>query len=143
MTMTTHTASDRMMFVSYAVKDLEKSKAFFSKLGFTFNPQFTDEKAASMKINDNAFVMLLVEPFFQSFSKLPISDPRQAVELQIAISAASRADVDAFLAKVIDAGGQERQEPQDHGFMYGRDFTDLDGHCWSVMWMDPGHVQPT
>lgn len=131
----------REIFVNLPVRDLEKSKEFFSALGFTYNAQFTDDKAACMIISDKAWVMLLSEPFFKGFMKNEICDTSRATEALIALSCESRAEVDAIVRKAIDAGGRHAMDPQDHGFMYGWSFYDLDGHHWEVLWMDPKAVQ--
>ena len=131
----------RKIFVNLAVHDLKKSMEFFSTLGFTFNPQFTDDKAACMIISDEAFVMLLSEPFFKSFTKREPCDTTRATEALMALSCASRAEVDEIVRKAIDAGGKHAMDPQDHGFMYGWSFYDLDGHHWEVLWMDPNAIQ--
>ncbi len=130
------------IFVNLPVKDLGQSIAFFTQLGFTFNPQFTDEKATCMIINDDAFVMLLVDGFFKTFTRKPIADAFQSTEVLLALSADSRAAVDALADKALAAGGKVSLDPQDHGFMYQRSFQDLDGHQWEVLWMDPGAVNP-
>jgi predicted lactoylglutathione lyase len=114
---------------------------FFSALGFTFNPQFTDEKAACMIISDKACVMLLSEPFFRGFTKNEICDTSRATEALLALSCSSRAEVDQIVRKAIDGGGRHAMNPADHGFMYNWSFYDLDGHHWEVLWMDPNHVQ--
>jgi hypothetical protein len=129
------------IFVNLPVKNLQQSIAFFTELGFTFNAQFTDEKATCMIINEDAFVMLLVREFFQGFTKKAISDATQATEVLIAISADSREGVDALVDKALTAGGGSVLDAQDHGFMYQRSFQDLDGHQWEVAWMDPSAVQ--
>jgi uncharacterized protein len=131
----------RMIFVNLAVKDLQKSMEFFSGLGFTFNQQFTDEKAACMVISDKAFVMLLTEPFFRGFTKLEPADTSKYTEALLALSCESRAEVDQIVRKAIDAGGRPALDPMDHGFMYNWSFYDLDGHHWEVLWMDPKAVQ--
>jgi uncharacterized protein len=128
------------IFVNLPVKDLQKSISFFTHLGFQFNPQFTDENATCMIIGTESFVMLLVEPFFQTFTRKPISDAFAATEVLVALSVDSRDAVDAMVNKALEAGGQLYSEPQDHGFMYQRAFQDLDGHQWEVIWMDPGFV---
>ena len=130
------------IFINIAVKDLDKSKAFFSQLGFTFNEQFTDETAASMVINDNIYYMLLTGNKFQSFIKdRAIADSNLITESINALSVDSREAVDAFLDKVMMAGGIVFREPEDYGYMYARSFCDLDGHIWEIFWMDPNHVQ--
>jgi predicted lactoylglutathione lyase len=134
-------AMARKIFVNLAVRDLQKSKDFFSALGFAFNPQFTDDKAACMIISEEAFVMLLTEPFLKSFTKRELCDTAKANEALLALSCESRAEVDALVRKAIDAGGSHAMDPQDHGFMYGWSFYDIDGHHWEVLWMDPNAVQ--
>jgi predicted lactoylglutathione lyase len=129
------------IFVNLPVKDLNKTMAFFTQLGFGFNQQFTDEKAACMVISEDIFVMLLTEPFFKTFTKKEVADAAKTTEAIICLSADSRADVDALVAKAMNAGGTTHNAPQDHGFMYGHGFQDLDGHLWEVMWMDPAAVQ--
>lgn len=131
------------IFVNLPVKDLEKSKAFFGKLGYTFNAQFTNENAASMVISDDIYVMLLVEPFFRTFISKEIVDAKKSTEVLVALSFDSRDEVDAMLTKALAAGGQEPREAQDHGFMYSRAFEDPDGHIWEAFWMDPAAVNPT
>lgn len=134
-------ASVRKMFVNLAVQDLERSKVFFSTLGFRFDPKFTDDKAACMIVNETAFVMLLTQPFFKTFTKRAICDTRQYTEGLLALSCESRTEVDSIVNTAIAAGGQHAMEPQDHGFMYGWNFYDLDGHHWEVFWMDPKAAQ--
>jgi predicted lactoylglutathione lyase len=127
----------RQIYVNLAVKDLKRSLAFFGRLGFEFNPKFTDEKAACMIVNENAYVMLLSEPFFQTFTKRNLCDTSSHTEGLFAISCPSREAVDAMVSMAVAAGGANAMDPQDHGFMYGWSFYDLDGHHWEVMWMDP------
>ena len=124
------------IFVNLPVKDLRKSMDFFSKLGYSFNLQYTNDKAACMIISEDIFAMLLMEPFFQGFTPKPITDAHKNTEVLIALSADSRAAVDDMLAKVLAAGGTEAREPQDMGFMYNRSFNDPDGHIWEIFWMD-------
>ena len=131
----------RKIFVNLSVRDLPASMAFFSALGFEFNRQFTDDKAACMVVNDDAFVMLLASPFFKTFTKREICDTNRAVEGLFAMSCSSRGEVDEMVSKAIAAGGSHAEPPQDHGFMYGRSFNDPDGHQWEVIWMDPSVIQ--
>jgi predicted lactoylglutathione lyase len=131
----------RKMFVNLAVRDLKKSMEFFSKLGFEYNRKFTDEKAACMIISEEAYVMLLSEPFFKTFTKRAICDTRKETEGLFALSCTSRAEVDEIVKKAIAAGGTKAMDSQDQGFMYGSSFYDLDGHHWEVLWMDPKAVQ--
>ena len=132
----------RMLFVNMPVADIERSKAFFAKLGFTFNPHFTNEQATCMIVSEEAFVMLLVESFFQTFTKKPIADARQSTEVLVCLSCASRAEVDALVQKALAAGGTVPRAAQDHGFMYGHGFEDPDGHVWELVWMDPNAAPP-
>jgi predicted lactoylglutathione lyase len=132
------TPTSRKLFVNLAVRDLPRSVAFFTELGFTFNPNFTDETATCMIVSDDAFVMLLVANRFADFTKKQICDTSTHTEALLSISCASRAEVDALVAKAVAAGGKHAMDPQDHGFMYGWSFYDPDGHHWEVFWMDPG-----
>ena len=128
------------IFVNLPIKDLTRSVEFFTKLGYKFNPQFTDEKATCMIIGEDIFVMLLVEEFFKSFIKKEIADTTKSTESIICLSADSREKVDEMVNKAVGAGGTIYKEPQDHGFMYGHAYQDLDGHLWEIMWMDPSTV---
>src|SRR4029077_8301503 len=135
----------RMLFVNIPVADLERSKAFFAKLGFSYNPKFTDETAACMLVGEHAFVMLLSREKFAEFAKLPIADPTTHTLALYCFSVSSRDEVDTVSAAALAAGGTEADDAQDFGFMYSRSFFDLDGHGWQVMWMDPaaaGHTSP-
>jgi len=129
------------IFVNLPVKDLAKSKEFFSRLGYSFNPQFSDENAVCLVISDDIFAMLLTEPFFKSFTKKEIADSRTSTETMIALSAEGRAEVDELADKALAAGGQPAGDPQDYGFMYSRSFYDLDDHHWEVVWMDMSAVE--
>lgn len=129
------------IFVNLPVKDLNKSVTFFTKLGFSFNAQFTDENATCMVISEDIFVMLLVEPFFKNFTKKEIADARKTTESIICLSAESRAEVDEMVSRALAAGGTAPNQKQDQGYMYGHGFEDIDGHLWEVMWMDPAAVQ--
>ena len=129
--------NSRKIFVNLAVRDLKRSMDFFGKLGFEFNKQFTDEKAACMVVSDEAFVMLLTEPFFKTFTKREICNTKTHTEGLFALSCDSRAEVDEMVKKAVAAGGKHAMDPMDHGFMYGWSFYDIDGHNWEVIWMDP------
>jgi uncharacterized protein len=124
------------VFINLPVKDLDQSISFFTEIGFEFNPQFTDENATCMVINENAFVMLLVEDFFKTFTKKEISDTTKSTEAILAISADSREQVDEIVNKALAAGGKASNDPVDHGFMYGWSFQDIDGHLWELIYMD-------
>jgi predicted lactoylglutathione lyase len=130
----------RTMFVNLPVQDLPASVDFFTGLGFTFNQQFTDDRSTCMVVSDQAYVMLLAVPFFRSFTTKEVVDAGSATEAILAVSADSREDVDALVDRAIAQGGEVALEPNDHGFMYGRSFYDLDGHAWEVLWMDPSAV---
>lgn len=125
------------IYLNLPVKDLDRSVEFFTALGFSFNPDFTDENATCMIINDDAYVMLLVEGFFKTFTSKSIADAASSTEAIMAFSVDSREGVDDMYRKAIAAGGTESQPVQDYGFMYSHSFQDLDGHLWEVMWMDP------
>ena len=131
----------RMLFVSIPVADVRRSKAFFAKLGFTYNPKFTDETAACMLVGEDAFVMLLSREKFAEFSKLPIADPTTHALALYSFGVSSRDEVDSVSAAALAAGGTKADGAEDHGFMYSRSFFDLDGHGWQVMWMDPAAAQ--
>ena len=131
------TNNSRQIFVNLAVQDQKRSMDFFGKLGFQFNPQFTDDKAACMIVNDLACVMLLSKPFFKTFTKRQICDTTSQTEGLFALSCSSRAEVDEMVNKALANGGKRAMDPQDHGFMYGWSFYDLDGHHWEALWMDP------
>ena len=124
------------MFVNLPVKNLKRSVDFFTALGFSFNPQFTDDNATCMIVSEHNFVMLLVEPFFQSFTKKPLSDARRQTEVLVAISRDSRAAVEEIVSKAVAAGASTPMPPQDHGFMYQHGFEDLDGHQWEFFHME-------
>lgn len=133
--------ASRKVFVNLAVKDLKRSVDFFTELGFTFNPQFTDENATCMIVSEDAYFMLLVEDYFKTFTKKGLSDTRSSAEAIYALSAESREDVDDLVSKALAAGGQPSSDPVDQGFMYGKSFQDPDGHLWEVFWMDPSAIQ--
>ena len=124
------------IFLNLPVKDLDKSISFFTNLGFSFNPQFTDEKAGCMVISDSIFAMLLTEAYFQTFTKKAVSDAKIATEVLIALDANSKEEVQQIVAKAEKSGATIYSEPQDHGWMYVHSFADLDGHQWEFMYMD-------
>ncbi len=125
------------IFVNLPVKDLRKSVAFFTRLGFTFNPQFTSESGTCMIVGENIFVMLLAESFFRTFTKKDVADAKRATEVLVSIQLESRETVDELAKKAIAAGGSETSGPQDHGWMYQYGFADLDGHQWEPFYADP------
>jgi predicted lactoylglutathione lyase len=131
----------RMIFPNLAVQDLDRAVAFFTELGFSFDPRFTDETATAMIVNEHASVMLLTRDRFKDFTKKELVDSARQAEAIIALSAESREDVDAFADKALAAGGSPANEPMDLGFMYGRSFDDPDGHQWEIFWMDPAALE--
>jgi predicted lactoylglutathione lyase len=128
------------IFVNLPVKDLDKSVEFFTKLGFTFNPQFTDKNATCMIVGEDIFVMLLVEEFFKTFTKKKISDASTSTEVILALSADSKEKVDEMIRNATDAGATTPIEKQDQGWMYSHGFQDLDGHLWEVIYMDAAGI---
>jgi predicted lactoylglutathione lyase len=129
---------NKQIFVNLPVRDLDKSKAFFTALGYTFNAQFTNESGACMVIADGSiYAMLLTEPFFKTFVDKPLVQAKEATEVLVCLSCESRAEVDDLVAKAVAAGGRAPRPAQDHGFMYGHGFEDLDGHIWELAWMAP------
>ena len=123
------------IFVNLPVKDLKPSVDFFTQLGYTFNPQFTNENATCMILGDNLFAMLLVEKFFSSFTSKSICDTTKSTETLNCLSCSSREQVDELVAKALASGGTAPRKPQDHGFMYAHGFEDLDGHTWELVYM--------
>ena len=129
------------IFVNLPVKDLKAAMAFYGKLGFAFNPQFTDDNAACMIIGEIMYAMLLTEAMFKGFTPKAIADAKTTTEVLTALSLNSKAEVDTLVDAAAAAGGREPRGAQDHGFMYSRAFEDLDGHIWEPFWMDPAHIQ--
>jgi predicted lactoylglutathione lyase len=131
----------RKLFVNLPVRNLKRSVDFFTKLGFAFNPQFTDEKGTCMIFSDDSFVMLLEDDRFRDFTRQQICDTRTHTEGLFAFSCESRAEVDALFETALSAGAKPAMDPQDHGFMFSKSFYDLDGHHWEIFWMDPQALQ--
>ncbi|HEX9004643.1 MAG TPA: VOC family protein [Blastocatellia bacterium] len=129
------------IFVNLPVKDLKASIEFFTKLGYTFNSQFTDETATCMIISEDIFTMLLTHDKFKSFTPKEICDATKSTEVLICLSCESREHVDELVGKAVAAGGTTYNKSQDHGFMYAHGYQDLDGHIWELMWMDPGAIK--
>lgn len=129
---------NKQIILNLPVKDLEKSSAFFSALGFTFDPRFSGEKAAFMNIVDGSIqAMLTTEAFFQSLINKPVVNAKQANEVVICLSCESRQEVDSLIARAAAAGGRIPHPPEDHGFMYDQGFEDIDGHLWNLVWTAP------
>ncbi|MFM9594403.1 VOC family protein [Streptomyces scabiei] len=131
----------QMIFINLPVNDLDASKKFFTELGYTLNPQFSDENAASVVISDTIVAMLLTKPFYSSFTKKEIADATRTSEVMLCLSAETREKVDELVEKAVAAGGTASEKVQEMDFMYGRAFDDLDGHTWEVVWMDPAAIQ--
>jgi predicted lactoylglutathione lyase len=129
------------LFVNIPVSDVQRSITFFEQLGFAFNPQFTDATSTCMLVGEDAYFMLLNKDRFVGFAKGPIGNPREETSALFALSVDRREGVDAMVEKAVAAGGTAAVDKQDHGFMYGWGFTDLDGHRWEVFWMDPKGIQ--
>jgi predicted lactoylglutathione lyase len=129
------------IFVNLPVTNLDTSKAFFTKLGFTINPQFTDETAACVVISDDIFAMLLTHPKFKQFTSREIADAHKTTEVLTCLSCETKEKVDQMVETAIKSGGAKHRDPQDHGFMYERSFCDPDGHIWELVWMNPAHIQ--
>nr|WP_236589860.1 VOC family protein [Ramlibacter aurantiacus] len=121
---------------------MARSRVFFERLGFEFNPRFCNEQGACMVISDGSYVMLLVERFFQTFTRKPVANAHDSTEVVVALSCRSRNEVDQLVAKAVAAGGAALNPPQDHGFMYGHGFTDLDGHAWELVYLDADALEP-
>lgn len=125
------------IFVNLPVQDLAKSVGFFTKLGFRFNPQFTDDTAACMIVTDDICVMLLTEDRFKSFTPKAICDATKYTEVLVCLSLGSRRKVIEMVREAVAAGGTTYNDPQDYSSMYGHGFQDLDGHIWEIIYMDP------
>lgn len=130
------------IFVNLPVKDLNRSIRFFTTLGFSFDPRFTDENATCMIISEDIYVMLLMEEFFRSFTHKDIGDTSRASEVILSITAESREKVDELVNTALEAGAGGSSTPQDHGWMYQRGFQDPDGHLWEVFYMDMSSLSP-
>jgi predicted lactoylglutathione lyase len=130
------------IFINLPVKDLSRSVAFFTQLGYAFNPQFTDETAACMIISDDIYAMLLTHEKFAQFTPNAIVDARQGTEVLVALTCESADAVKEMVRKAVAAGGRTYAESQDYGFMYQHGFQDPDGHIWELICMDPSAVNP-
>lgn len=127
---------NKQIYVNLPVKDLDRSIRFFTALGYTFNPDFSDENATCMIISDNIFVMLLKEAFFRNFIHQDIADATKVTEVIVSLSVDTREDVDTMVAKAVKAGATAPNAKQDHGFMYVHGFQDPDGHLWEFTYMN-------
>ena len=136
-------ATNRKLFVNIAVADLDRSVEFFTKLGFAFDPRFTDETATCMLVGEDAYFMLLTTAKFADFAKKDVGDATTHTAAMYALTAESREEVDRFADLALEAGATPAAEPIDLGFMVGRSFYDLDGHHWEIFWMDPAAAEQT
>lgn len=125
------------IFVNLSVADLPAATAFYESLGYVKNPLFSDENATCIVLSDSLYIMLLVKPFFSTFTDKEIIDAHTHVQVLNALGLDSRGEVDEWAERALAAGGSEPRPAQDYGFMYSRDIADLDGHVWEPMWMDP------
>jgi uncharacterized protein len=130
----------QMIFPNLPVADLTAAKEFFTGLGYELNPAFSDEHTASVVISDTIVVMLLDHQRYADFAKKPIADATRSSQVLLALSAESREKVDELVDTAFSLGATPAGDTQDHGFMYGRSFDDLDGHTWEIVWMDPAAV---
>ncbi|MFT4149851.1 MAG: VOC family protein [Paracoccaceae bacterium] len=126
----------RMIFVNLPITDLARAKAFYEGVGFSINPDFSDDTGACVVISDTIYLMILTRDKFASFASLPTGEPSRQVSVMTALSCADRAEVDAMTERALKSGGAEPMPPQDHGFMYGRTFTDPDGNWFEPFFMD-------
>ena len=132
----------RALFITLPVADLQRSIAFFSALGFAFDPAFANANGACLLISEHSRVMLAVRPFFAGLAGRPVADAHASAQMLLALSCESREEVDALVAKAVAAGGSTPNAAEDHGFMYSRSFFDPDGHGWQVQWFDPAAMEP-
>lgn len=130
----------QMIFVNLPVADLDASRRFFSSIGYTFNEAFCDEKSLCLELGANLTAMLLKRDFFATFHDKEVADAHATAQVLVALSATSRDEVEAIVAKALAAGGTD-VKTEDWGFMYGRSYADLDGHVWEILWMDPQAAQ--
>ena len=125
----------KQIFVNLAIADMARSRAFFSALGYTFNPDFSNEKGAALVLGENLYAMLLVRDFFATFVDKALADAKVCTEVLICLSCDSKAQIDTLVAKAVAAGATTPRPAQDHGFMYQHSFEDLDGHIWELVYM--------
>lgn len=129
---------NRMIFVNLPSRDIALSRRFYEGLGFTINPQFSDESTLCVVVSGTIFFMVMTRARFADFAPRPVADPGSVTAALIALSAGSRDEVDAFVAAAVEGGGSDNDKAQDHGFMYGRSISDPDGNVLEIFWMDPG-----
>lgn len=130
----------KQIFVNLVVKDLEKTQAFWTKLGFSFDAQFTNQDAAALVLGENIYAMLILPTSFTRFTKKELVDASKATEAINCLGLDSRAEVDQIMTAALDNGGKETRPTEDYGWMYGRSFEDLDGHQWEVCYIDAANI---
>lgn len=133
----------REIYVNLPVADLPRARGFFQALGFSFNPDFSDDTGACMVVSDGIFVMLLTREKFAGFAPGEVADAHTQTGVLVCLSCDSRAEVDDLVQRAVAAGGRTFNTPQDHGFMYGHAFRDLDGHVWELVHMDAAASERT
>jgi hypothetical protein len=131
------------LYVNLPVADLARTRAFFTALGFDFDPRFSSDQTLCLIVNPQISCMLLLRPFFQGFTQLPVADAHAATQVLLALACESRAEVLQMVDRAVAAGGTTPNPAKDHGFMFQHGFADPDGHQWEVFWMDPNaHPAP-
>ncbi|MEI5583611.1 MULTISPECIES: VOC family protein [unclassified Agromyces] len=129
------------IFVNFPTTDLDRSKAFYEALGYSINPNFTDENAACVVLDENLYFMVLTREFLGTFTDKEIVDPKTHAQMAVSLTCESREAVDQMMAKALAAGGTEPREAQDYGFMYSRDLEDPDGNILGYLYMEPAAVE--
>ena len=130
----------KAIYINLTVTDLERSTNFFKALGFSLNPQFSNDQAAALVISDSIYAMLHTSESIKRFTKKEIANAKKTTEVLLALQVENREQVDEMMNKVFSAGEKEQREAEDHGFMYARSFEDPDGHIWEVFWMDSSQM---
>ena len=127
--------TNKQIFVNLGTKDLKRANDFFTALGYSFNPQYSDEKATCMVVSESIYVMILTDQYFQTFSPKTVADASKTCEVIVCLSCDTREQVDEIVKKAVKAAGKTYNEPKDHGFMYQHGFLDPDGHIWEYIAM--------
>ncbi|WP_333663083.1 VOC family protein [Chishuiella changwenlii] len=130
----------RQVFINLAVKDLQKSTDFYTALGFTNNPQFSDDTSKCMVWSDTIYVMIMTHEKFSTFATKPIADTKSAVAGLFSLSVSSLDEVNKIVSNGLDVGGTEPHEIRDYGFMQQRTIEDYDGHTWEIFFMDVSKI---
>ncbi|WP_185289919.1 VOC family protein [Chryseobacterium lactis] len=124
------------IYVNFPVKDVQKTKEFWTKLGFSINEQFSDDKAACVIINEGSiYIMFLVEDYFRTFIDRPVA-PANTTQVLVSIGLSSREEVDRVVNTALENGAYQHEEPEDYGWMYQNSFWDPDGHGWNITFAD-------